>query len=598
MDWVCDGTSDSEEVGELYALRYHHSDGDESEDEVYRPANDVEGPIERLFLKAKLQQLVVVGGREKDLLSVSRTSKLFSQTLLSPSARTVWEASRERFGAPEPLSTFSEPRWASLLFDAWRQACGTKGLPKVDFQLAMRVCNGCKKVNLGRHDDYIKDKFPAEVLQYIPYANYSHYCGGHPRDDKYYWDDHANKCKAAWDDLQLGIQTAQTGGEAALEIFKKECEELVSEMQRVIFLLVISPSVLTGVTLNREHKTAMTGSKAGIFKELASLKANGYRGLKRELVYPATARSTINMAVAITGRFKQYGYTDEDLSILSTSDPGIESGTPNVTDRVWKLVRHKLEGIVYERRQRRLYGEKRVLVGFRKEKLKDLYSLKSEPHSRPQELLYYPIALELFELPAVSKLAHDAVRHMNNALPASFSLLDTEETAKALRLEATCALDAEVWCCNHCTLVTLRCKQNVLDHLEARHRVKPGIQDVDFFLNEDTRMELENPVSIPITNLPTREDAEVLVESESRKVIACMHCAGDKSDRRYTFWQVKKHLVSAHQLVYVRDEVDYKYDPPYDNTVADILLFCQGFMISNVPTSYQSSLINLSSAHM
>jgi hypothetical protein len=52
----------------------------------------------------------------KDILSISRASKIFRETLMTRSATTVWKAARDRIGAPECPSWMSEPAWAALLF--------------------------------------------------------------------------------------------------------------------------------------------------------------------------------------------------------------------------------------------------------------------------------------------------------------------------------------------------------------------------------------------------------------------------------------------------------------------------------------------------
>jgi len=52
----------------------------------------------------------------KDIINLSRTSRVFRDTLMTRNATSVWKASRERLGAPECPSNMSEPQWAVLLF--------------------------------------------------------------------------------------------------------------------------------------------------------------------------------------------------------------------------------------------------------------------------------------------------------------------------------------------------------------------------------------------------------------------------------------------------------------------------------------------------
>ena len=98
----------------------------------------------------------------KDIINLSRTSKIFRDTLLTRNATTVWKAAREREDAPDCPPFLSEPQWAVLLFgylcqvskdfDIYNkpnpfvyQICGAKNIQRVDFQLLRRVCVACKK---------------------------------------------------------------------------------------------------------------------------------------------------------------------------------------------------------------------------------------------------------------------------------------------------------------------------------------------------------------------------------------------------------------------------------------------------------------------
>jgi len=52
----------------------------------------------------------------KDIIHLSRTSRIFRNTLMMKISIFVWKAARERIGAPECPSNMSEPQWAVLLF--------------------------------------------------------------------------------------------------------------------------------------------------------------------------------------------------------------------------------------------------------------------------------------------------------------------------------------------------------------------------------------------------------------------------------------------------------------------------------------------------
>ena len=52
----------------------------------------------------------------KDIIHLSRTSRIFRDTLMTRNATFVWKAARGRSGAPECPMNMSEPQWAILLF--------------------------------------------------------------------------------------------------------------------------------------------------------------------------------------------------------------------------------------------------------------------------------------------------------------------------------------------------------------------------------------------------------------------------------------------------------------------------------------------------
>ena len=53
----------------------------------------------------------------KDVITLTRTSKILRETLLSRNATTVWKAALSREDVPECPSWMTEPAWASLLFE-------------------------------------------------------------------------------------------------------------------------------------------------------------------------------------------------------------------------------------------------------------------------------------------------------------------------------------------------------------------------------------------------------------------------------------------------------------------------------------------------
>jgi hypothetical protein len=59
----------------------------------------------------------------KDLLSLSRTNRLWRSTVISPETEFIWKDARKVYDAPEPAGGFTEDGWARLLFDGACEVC-------------------------------------------------------------------------------------------------------------------------------------------------------------------------------------------------------------------------------------------------------------------------------------------------------------------------------------------------------------------------------------------------------------------------------------------------------------------------------------------
>ncbi|KAL1719157.1 hypothetical protein EV715DRAFT_199789 [Schizophyllum commune] len=121
----------------------------------------------------------------QDLVSLSRTSKLLRQTLLSPQTITVWKNARKRTGATEPAPGYDEPRWANLVFGAKRcQNCDAPHVNSVDYQLLMRVCTACKKLNKFKRQYPDHDSSVLDLMRYTHVGGWAH---GHETATRFYW---------------------------------------------------------------------------------------------------------------------------------------------------------------------------------------------------------------------------------------------------------------------------------------------------------------------------------------------------------------------------------------------------------------------------
>ncbi|KAL1703905.1 hypothetical protein EV121DRAFT_280757 [Schizophyllum commune] len=147
----------------------------------------------------------------QDLVSLSRTSKLLRKTLLSPQTITVWKNARKRTGAPEPAPGYDEPRWANLVFGAKRcQNCDAPHVDSVDYQLLMRVCTACKKLNKFKRQYPDHDSSVLDLMRYTHVGGWAH---GHETATRFYWrgdfDDVFKIVAKYTKDISLGKKNAK-----------------------------------------------------------------------------------------------------------------------------------------------------------------------------------------------------------------------------------------------------------------------------------------------------------------------------------------------------------------------------------------------------
>lgn len=152
----------------------------------------------------------------RDIINLTRTSKIFRETLLSRSAITIWKAVCDREDAPECPSWISQPAWVALLFEHVCQSCGARNIQKIDFLLLKRVCLKCKKLHLVSFSG-IFTRYPAayglNVSRLLPATNISSWSHKYTRKSEFYWDtdvdDVVTRLSALKQDIDRGIPDAQ-----------------------------------------------------------------------------------------------------------------------------------------------------------------------------------------------------------------------------------------------------------------------------------------------------------------------------------------------------------------------------------------------------
>ncbi|KAJ2935038.1 hypothetical protein H1R20_g2021, partial [Candolleomyces eurysporus] len=306
----------------------------------------------------------------KDLISLSRTNKLFRKTLLASNATTVWKAAREECNAPEPPRDFTEPRWAALLFLTSCWSCGAKGVPKVDWCLRRRVCVQCKKDHLV-YSGKFKSRFPdyePEVLNYVTFTHTGGWSHGHRSNSKFYWDDDIHPIVEQWRKLQHAAHLGQLG---ARDFFENWKEQRTEHLEYVAKMARTYEAWYQHVSLNK---------------------------------YSDAADNRKKRLEAVKAKFLELGYDAVDINhSLSIYSDGISTGTPNVTNAVWSRLRPKLEPGIEAERNRRVARELESTINERMSILNDLYDVYLSS-LKPSDRCFCPPVQFLRPLPEVASL--------------------------------------------------------------------------------------------------------------------------------------------------------------------------------------------------
>ncbi|KAK0203339.1 hypothetical protein DFS33DRAFT_1383592 [Desarmillaria ectypa] len=83
----------------------------------------------------------------QDVLQLARSSKELRSIFMSRSSTAIWMAARRTVECPPPISGFSEPAWANLLFMNTCHFCCKSVVRHIDFVFRKRICSKC----VGKH---------------------------------------------------------------------------------------------------------------------------------------------------------------------------------------------------------------------------------------------------------------------------------------------------------------------------------------------------------------------------------------------------------------------------------------------------------------
>ncbi|KAF8878930.1 hypothetical protein BD779DRAFT_1171151 [Infundibulicybe gibba] len=163
----------------------------------------------------------------RDLIALSKTSRVLCRTLCSPNASSLWKAARNAAGAPDCSPGFSEPQWASLMFGKpVCQQCNTTNIYNIEFGVRRRVCIPCKKHNLVpavRFGKVFPD-YDASIMDMVPHTRSG---GWTPRRQpqspgKFFWKSDVERIASEWAALQRDIHMYVKGARAKAAAYRKQ----------------------------------------------------------------------------------------------------------------------------------------------------------------------------------------------------------------------------------------------------------------------------------------------------------------------------------------------------------------------------------------
>ncbi|KAF8872479.1 hypothetical protein CPB84DRAFT_1799498 [Gymnopilus junonius] len=334
----------------------------------------------------------------KDIFNLAKTNKLFRQTLLSPSATTVWMAARQRFEAPDPPDDMTEVAWAALLFGTTCQ--------KVDFYLRLRICVGCKKDNLVVESRF-KTMFPnvdRYILDLIPFTHTGGWSHGYSSSSRFFWRNDISNMIAKLAALDDNIRQGRPNAKRELTTFKVEHMERAMDMK----------------------------SNASRYEQwLVSFTLERYRS------------STDNQHLrrdAIIERFVQLGYTKEDV-VPHTHMKEFQAKTL-LSDRIWQRIRPIIEPMIADSKTRRLAAEYSKVQKDRRSIVNGLYQ-KYKASLHPSQWKYLPKVFDVckfapfvpfIDAPADSTITADDFSEAMQGLPELLSSASEERKVRARAL--------------------------------------------------------------------------------------------------------------------------------------------------------------------
>lgn len=89
----------------------------------------------------------------QDVLQLARSSKDLRSIFMSRSSMPIWKAARRTVECPSPITGFSEPAWANLMFMNTCHYCWKSVIRQIDFVFRTRICSKCVSKHVVTHPE-------------------------------------------------------------------------------------------------------------------------------------------------------------------------------------------------------------------------------------------------------------------------------------------------------------------------------------------------------------------------------------------------------------------------------------------------------------
>ncbi|KAF9477133.1 hypothetical protein BDN70DRAFT_881554 [Pholiota conissans] len=251
----------------------------------------------------------------KDLLNVSRTNKLFHETLTSSGAKMVWNHALQGQAMPKCPRDLTGTRWTTLLVGSVCEGCGTRNCRRVDFYIRHRICRHCTKSHLLSKSK-VQECFPDYdeiILGLIPYTPRGGLADVNEISGRFYWKSDVEHIIAVYNKRKI---VSESGDVKALDDFLN---------QRMALVLEICTNV-------DKCEAWLAKAASERLKENTECRNNRYQ--------------------AIRSKFLELGYDDDDIERIEDHKECKQKTA--LTEKIWKRIRPKLEESVKERREARI----------------------------------------------------------------------------------------------------------------------------------------------------------------------------------------------------------------------------------------------------